>query len=422
MLVETVNLLTSSSLYGPWMQLLPDGAPFFADGASSLAMSAVSAWPLPNGTVILAYCRAPDNGIAVAPHWRGPYTRLYNIAADGTKNYSLVSPMGGPYNAKDAEGPFLWRDRRGTFRMIFHGYGSDGRITDGQTAWSTDPNLLEWHWQPEPLYSSTINYTNGFSEVFTRRERPALLFDENMNPTHLYNGVQPPNESYSGPNSHSYSYVQGIRLKSDDAANDPPVVHRGTTPLRLPDAPPWPELQATPTLGYNGWLATTNGGKVHANQTLYYRIADKLVSSGLAAAGYDTLLTVCMGWVRNPLTSKLEAPHATWPDGFKKLADYVHSKGLKIGAYTDTGATGCCRPHEIGSLGHEELDVQQFADWGVDHISVRQQSLKISPAFPLVSHCLSFPCRSTTCRSTTAAIQTGRRSRCLSTQSFTMRW
>ena len=81
---------------------------------------------------------------------------------------------------------------------------------------------------------------------------------------------------------------------SDDAANDPPVVHRGATPLQLPDAPPWPELQATPTLGYNGWLTTTNGGKVHANQTLYYRIADKLVSSGLAAAGYDTLLTVCM--------------------------------------------------------------------------------------------------------------------------------
>ena len=66
-LVETVNLLSSPSLSGPWTQLLPDGAPFFADGVSSLGMSAVSAWALPNGTVILAYCRAPDLGIAVAP-------------------------------------------------------------------------------------------------------------------------------------------------------------------------------------------------------------------------------------------------------------------------------------------------------------------------------------------------------------------
>ena len=94
------------------------------------------------------------------------------------------------------------------------GYGGDGRITDGQIAWSTDPHLLVWHWQPEPLYSSTIAYTNvrsfpfprlqglpfpaafsehdkqaaaqGSSEVFTRRERPALLFDADLNPTHLY--------------------------------------------------------------------------------------------------------------------------------------------------------------------------------------------------------------------------------------------
>ena len=71
-LVETVNLLSSPSLSGPWTQLLPDGAAFFADGVSSLGLSAVSAWPLRNGTVILAYCRAPDLGIAVAPHWRGP--------------------------------------------------------------------------------------------------------------------------------------------------------------------------------------------------------------------------------------------------------------------------------------------------------------------------------------------------------------
>ena len=27
----------------------------------------------------------------------------------------------------------------------------------------------------------------------------------------------------------------------------------------LPDGPPWPELQATPTMGYNGWLAATMG-------------------------------------------------------------------------------------------------------------------------------------------------------------------
>jgi len=144
-------------------------------------------------------------------------------------------------------------------------------------------------------------------------------------------------------------------------------------PVRLPVGPPWPELQATPTMGYNGWLAATTGSEPGAgNQTLYYRIADKLVKSGLAAAGYDTMLTVCIGWVRDPVTKKLEAPADTWPDGFKALVDYAHAKNppIKVGAYTDTGVIGCCHPREIGSRGYEEIDVQTFADWGVDHVAV----------------------------------------------------
>lgn len=140
----------------------------------------------------------------------------------------------------------------------------------------------------------------------------------------------------------------------------------------LPVRPPWPELQATPTMGYNGWLAATTSNEPGArNQSLYYNIVDRLSSSGLAAAGYDTLLAgVCIGWVRDSVTKKLEAPKETWPDGFKALVDYAHSKGLKVGAYTDTGPVGCCHPAEIGSYGHEQLDIQQFADWGVDHIAV----------------------------------------------------
>ena len=61
---------------------------------------------------------------------------------------------------------------------------------------------------------------------------------------------------------------------------------------------------------------------------------------------------------------------ATWPDGFAALVRYAHAKGLKVGAYTDTGAVGCCQPREVGSLGFEALDVATFAEWGVDHVAV----------------------------------------------------
>ncbi|KAG7246427.1 hypothetical protein CRUP_035363, partial [Coryphaenoides rupestris] len=42
----------------------------------------------------------------------------------------------------------------------------------------------------------------------------------------------------------------------------------------------------------------------------------------------------------------------------------VHSKGLKLGIYSDVGAYTCAG--YPGSLGYYETDAQTFADWGVD--------------------------------------------------------
>ncbi|THG13173.1 hypothetical protein TEA_028724 [Camellia sinensis var. sinensis] len=56
-------------------------------------------------------------------------------------------------------------------------------------------------------------------------------------------------------------------------------------------------------------------------------------------------------------------PNATiFPSGMKTLADYVHSKGLKIGIYADAG-TLTCDKRMPGSLGYEEHDANTFASW-----------------------------------------------------------
>jgi len=50
----------------------------------------------------------------------------------------------------------------------------------------------------------------------------------------------------------------------------------------------------------------------------------------------------------------------------KALADYVHSKGLKFGIYSDAGAKTCGgRP---ASRGHEYQDALTYAQWGVDYL------------------------------------------------------
>ena len=50
----------------------------------------------------------------------------------------------------------------------------------------------------------------------------------------------------------------------------------------------------------------------------------------------------------------------------KALADYVHSKGLKIGIYSSPGPQTCAGYE--GSYGHEEQDAKTYAAWGIDYL------------------------------------------------------
>jgi alpha-galactosidase len=55
-----------------------------------------------------------------------------------------------------------------------------------------------------------------------------------------------------------------------------------------------------------------------------------------------------------------------FPSGIKALADYIHSKGLKLGIYSCAGDKTCGgRP---GSRGHEYQDAISYAQWGVDYL------------------------------------------------------
>jgi alpha-galactosidase len=50
----------------------------------------------------------------------------------------------------------------------------------------------------------------------------------------------------------------------------------------------------------------------------------------------------------------------------KALADYVHSKGLKLGIYSSPGTKTC--EGNAGSYGYEQKDADTFAAWGVDFL------------------------------------------------------
>ena len=51
----------------------------------------------------------------------------------------------------------------------------------------------------------------------------------------------------------------------------------------------------------------------------------------------------------------------------------MYAAGLHFGIYSDAGNLTC--QFHPGSRGHEDIDAQSFADWGVDYLKVCSISL-----------------------------------------------
>jgi alpha-galactosidase len=83
-------------------------------------------------------------------------------------------------------------------------------------------------------------------------------------------------------------------------------------------------------------------------------------------AGYKYVVIDDCWQVSRDRSGTIVADPQRFPHGIKALADYVHSKGLKFGIYSDAGTKTCQgRP---GTLGFEERDAQTYAGWGVDYV------------------------------------------------------
>lgn len=125
-----------------------------------------------------------------------------------------------------------------------------------------------------------------------------------------------------------------------------------------------PRLAATPPMGWNSW----NKFGCNVSDKLIREIADAMVSSGMKDAGYQYVNIDDCWQVSRASDGTIVADPGRFPAGIKALADYVHSKGLKFGLYTDAGRLTCeKRP---GSYQHEEQDIMTYASWGVDYVKI----------------------------------------------------
>jgi len=122
-------------------------------------------------------------------------------------------------------------------------------------------------------------------------------------------------------------------------------------------------LGLTPPMGWNTW----NTFFCAIDETLIHQTAEILVETGLAALGY-TYLNLDDCWMHSNRTEdgKYTPDPVKFPSGMKALGDFLHSRGLRLGLYTSAGTKTCAG--FPGSLHHEQVDAQTFADWGVDYL------------------------------------------------------
>ncbi|MFI5239247.1 MAG: glycoside hydrolase family 27 protein [Gemmatimonadales bacterium] len=122
------------------------------------------------------------------------------------------------------------------------------------------------------------------------------------------------------------------------------------------------KLALTPPMGWNSW----NHFGCNVSESLIRETADSIASSGMRDAGYKYVVIDDCWQVSRGTDGVIVADPVRFPHGIRALADYVHSKGLKFGIYTDAGTKTCQgRP---GTYGHEDQDARTYADWHVDYV------------------------------------------------------
>ena len=122
------------------------------------------------------------------------------------------------------------------------------------------------------------------------------------------------------------------------------------------------ELAPTPPMGWMTW----NYFQGNINEQVIRETADAMVESGLADAGYKYVFIDDLWQGGRDAQNNIIADPKKFPHGIKALADYVHSKGLKLGIYSDAAQLTC--GGYTASLGFEAQDARTFASWGVDYL------------------------------------------------------
>ncbi len=121
------------------------------------------------------------------------------------------------------------------------------------------------------------------------------------------------------------------------------------------------KLALTPPMGWNSW----NAWGMEVSEEKVRNAIDAFEKFDLANHGW-TYVNIDDGWQADERNADSTLQWNSKFNDMKLLADYAHSKGLKLGIYSSPGAYTCGK--KIGSLDFEQVDARTWGDWGIDFL------------------------------------------------------
>ncbi|MBE6770833.1 MAG: alpha-galactosidase [Ruminococcaceae bacterium] len=153
--------------------------------------------------------------------------------------------------------------------------------------------------------------------------------------------------------------------KNIDDINPATLAKRAVNSFKLnysADEPYDNGVALTPPMGWSSWNLFRN----KINENLIYETAKAIKESGLADCGYKFVnIDDCWQSSLRDESGRLQGDFGSFPSGIKNLAERVNALGLKLGIYSSNGTLTC--EDLPASLGHEAIDADTFAEWGIEY-------------------------------------------------------
>jgi alpha-galactosidase len=123
-------------------------------------------------------------------------------------------------------------------------------------------------------------------------------------------------------------------------------------------------MLTAPPMGWNSWDSGVDLTEHNVESQI-----DAMIASGMRDAGYR-YINLDAGWAQpvRDAQGHLQTDPTKFPGGIAAVAAYAHARGMRFGLYASPYDEKCSAEPALASVGHEDTDAKDFADWGVDFL------------------------------------------------------